>query len=139
MHVLDVTQPSYAILDSLRGVPTYIHAEANESDEQHRLRRGELIGLQWGDIDLKERYLLVRRAVVRRNVGLPKSNKIRRVDLSGQLCIELKTLREIRELEAMSNGQTLKLDEPVFLSPMGFQWEAFPVWCVRGGTQEPLY
>jgi integrase len=59
------------------------------------LRRGELIGLQWGDIDLEERYLLVRRAVVRGKVGLPKSNKIRRVDLSGQLCVELKARREI--------------------------------------------
>ncbi len=87
------------------------------------LRRGELIGLQWGDVDLEGRYLLVRRAVVRSKVGLPKSNKIRRVDLSSQLCAELVARREVRELEAMSNGQTLRLDEPVFLSPMGFRWD----------------
>ena len=36
------------------------------------LRRGELIGLQWGDIDLQGRYLLVKRSVVRRIEGLPK-------------------------------------------------------------------
>jgi hypothetical protein len=45
------------------------------------------------------------------------------VDLSGQLCIELKTLREIREFEAMSKGEAFMLDEPVFLSPMGFRWD----------------
>ena len=87
------------------------------------LRRGELIGLQWGDIAFDGRYLLVKRAVVRGKVGLPKSNKVRRVDLSGQLCGELKARKEVRELEAMANGQTLRLDEPVFLSPMGYRWE----------------
>ena len=87
------------------------------------LRRGELIGLQWGDVDLEGRYLLVRRAVVRGKVGLPKSNKIRRVDVSGQLCVELKAQKEVRELEAMAKDQTLKFDEPVFLSPMGLRWD----------------
>jgi len=69
------------------------------------------------------RYLLVKRAIVRGNVGLPKSGKARRVDLSSQLCTELKAQKKIRELEALSNGVTLRLDEPVFLSPMGFRWD----------------
>ena len=88
------------------------------------LRRGELIGLQWGDIDLQSRYLLVRRSIVRGHQGLPKSRKIRRVDLSPQVCIELEALRQIRELETISKGHTLRLDENVFLSPMGFRWDA---------------
>lgn len=46
------------------------------------LRQGELIGLQWGDLDLDSRYLLVRRSIVRGHEGLPKSCKIRRVDMS---------------------------------------------------------
>ena len=46
-----------------------------------------------------------------------------RVDLSSQLYTELKARREVRELEAMANGQTLRLDELVFLSPMGFRWD----------------
>jgi len=87
------------------------------------LRRGELIGLQWGDIDLDSRYLLVKRAVVRAKVGLPKSGKVRRVDLSAQLCEELAILKEIRQLEGLSKGDTLRMDEPVFLSPMGYQWD----------------
>ncbi len=87
------------------------------------LRRGELIGLQWRDIDFDGRYLLVRRAVVRGQVGLPKNRKVRRVDLSSQLCTELKAQREIRMLETLSKDETLKFDEPVFLSPMGFRWD----------------
>lgn len=87
------------------------------------LRRGELIGLQWGDVDTDARYLLVRRAVVRGHEDLPKSGKIRRVDLSPQLCIELQCLRQIRELEAIAEGYTLRMDQPVFLSPMGFRWD----------------
>ena len=82
-----------------------------------------MIGLQWGDVELEERYLLVRRAVVRGIVGLPKSGKIRRIDLSTQLCTELQSRREVRELEALANGETFRLDEPVFLSPMGLRWD----------------
>ena len=87
------------------------------------LRQGELIGLQWGDIDLDARYLLVRRSVVRGREGLPKSGKIRRVDMSRELCIGLKTLRQIQETEAIANGRTLRMDQPVFPSPMGFRWD----------------
>jgi integrase len=40
------------------------------------LRRGELIGLQWGDIDFHGRFLIARRAVVRNRVGAPKRGKV---------------------------------------------------------------
>jgi hypothetical protein len=36
---------------------------------------------------------------------------------------QVKSQREIRELEALSNGKTLRLDDAVFLSPMGFRWD----------------
>ncbi len=87
------------------------------------LRQGELIGLQWGDLDLDARYLLVRRSVVRGHEGLPKSGKIRRVDMSRELCMELRTVRQIQETEAIANGRTLRMDQPVFPSPMGFRWD----------------
>ncbi|SLM49226.1 putative Phage integrase [Nitrospira japonica] len=87
------------------------------------LRRGELIGLQWGDIDLAGRSLLVRRAVVRGVVGPPKSGKPRRVDLSAGLCAELTALRAEHEREAEADGEALKLDAPVFRSPRGFRWD----------------
>jgi len=83
------------------------------------LRRGELIGLQWGDVDLHSRFLMVRRAIVRNRMGVPKSGKVRRVDLSGQLAATFQQLKELRELEAMAKGETLQPDAWVFLSPKG--------------------
>ena len=85
------------------------------------LRLGELIGLQWGDIDFHGEFMEVRRAVVMGKETTTKSHKIRRVDMSRQLQDELKRLKEVRQLEAMNEGR-----EPapwVFLSPEGLRWE----------------
>ncbi len=46
------------------------------------LRLGELLALDWSDVDLEGSLLTVRRALVRRRLGPPKSNKIRHVPLS---------------------------------------------------------
>jgi integrase len=46
------------------------------------LRMGELIGLQWGDIDFHGGFIEVRRAVVLGKEATTKSHKIRRVDMS---------------------------------------------------------
>jgi len=87
------------------------------------LRRGELVALQWGDIqfgandDDPNRYILVQRNFVARRFGLPKSGKSRRVDLSRQLRAVLLKLRDSRMLEAFANGKPSILDEFVFPSP----------------------
>lgn len=39
------------------------------------LRKGEIQGLQWGDIDIEAGWLHVRRAITRRIVGTPKTKK----------------------------------------------------------------
>lgn len=49
---------------------------------QTGLRASELIGLEWNDIDLERRILLVRRGVVGRHVAAPKNNRIRYVALA---------------------------------------------------------
>lgn len=46
------------------------------------LRSGELAGLQWGDIDVVKRQLVVRRQWYKGNVTTPKSNRLRTVPLS---------------------------------------------------------
>jgi integrase len=81
------------------------------------MRRGELPGLQWGDIDFAGQFIEVRRAVVRRQVTSTKTHKIRRVDMSPQLSGTLKALKEIRFLEASLKGTTLP--EWVFLTLHG--------------------
>ena len=41
--------------------------------------------------------------------------------MSPQLCKELEKLHQERETDALAKGRTLRLDEHVFLSPMGFR------------------
>jgi len=49
------------------------------------LRLGELLALQYGDLDWNGRFLLVQRNIVRGVLTTPKSHERRRVDLSAQL------------------------------------------------------
>jgi integrase len=79
------------------------------------LREGELIGLQWGDIDFQGQFLEVRRGIVRHQVTTPKTHKIRRVDLSPQLAGVLAALKETRGLEYAMKGQPMP--DWVFLGP----------------------
>jgi integrase len=89
------------------------------------LRRGEAIGLKWGDIhfgsgaDDSDRYILVQRNYVNGRFTTPKSNKSRRVDLSRQLRNVLLELRDKRLLEAFLQGRTTIADDLVFLSKAG--------------------
>jgi integrase len=64
------------------------------------LRQGELIGLQWSDIDFRGGFIDVRRAVAMRQLSTTKSHKIRRVDMTPQLIHDLKRLKETRSLQA---------------------------------------
>ena len=46
------------------------------------LRFGELIALQWSDIDFKGRFMIIQRSISRGRMGSTKSNKIRYIPLS---------------------------------------------------------
>jgi integrase len=80
------------------------------------LRLGELIGLQWGDVDFYGRFI----EVLRDGSGTTtKSHKIRRVQMSQQLHDTLERLKRateaVRQLDSMSQGKPM---EPyVFLPP----------------------
>lgn len=84
------------------------------------LRQGELIGLQWGDLDSRGQFIDVRRGIVLGEVTTTKSKKIRRVDLSPQVLTVLHQLKEVRQLQAM-NGR--EASPWVFLSPEGLRWD----------------
>lgn len=60
------------------------------------LRQGELIGLKWEDIDLKNAKLRVKRTVYRGRVGSPKGGKWRDVELGDDVLRALKTHRHLR-------------------------------------------
>jgi integrase len=89
------------------------------------LRRGELVALQWGDIQLgtdqedSNRFMIVRHNYVRRQHTTTKSKKSRRVDLSRELRAVLLELRDKRLLEAYLQGKHDISDELVFPSPEG--------------------
>jgi len=75
------------------------------------LRFGELVGLQWGDLDFKGRF-----------VELPKNKKIRRVDMSRQLAAELQRLKTARASEALAKG-----------------WRQIPEWIFCNEDGKPLW
>ena len=54
------------------------------------IRRGEIFALQWQDIDWDKHIIVLRRAVKGKEVGLPKSNKIRFIAMTDRIEGELK-------------------------------------------------
>ena len=89
------------------------------------MRRGELVAVQWGDLQLggdadrSDRFILVQHNYVRREHTTTKSKKARRVDLSRELRTALIELRDKRLLEAYLKGKNDISDELVFRSPEG--------------------
>ncbi len=89
------------------------------------LRRGELVALQWGNVQLggddndSARFILVQHNYVHREHTTTKSKKSRRVDLSRELRRVLVELRDKRLLEAYLKGKNDISDELVFRSPEG--------------------
>jgi len=70
------------------------------------MRLGEALALQWGDIDLKGRFIYVQRGFSRGKIQTPKSGKPRPVDMSRQLADVLSELKEDRKVIAFEgNGQ----------------------------------
>ncbi len=89
------------------------------------LRRGELVALQWGDIQFGKdesdpnRFIVVQHNYVRREHTTTKSKKSRRVDLSRELRRVLLEIRDKRLLDAFLKGKNDIADELVFRSPEG--------------------
>jgi len=72
------------------------------------LHQGEILGLQWEDVDFTSRFVDVRRTVGYRGgrllVGSPKSGKARRVDLASPLVAWLQARKSLHEAEAAVPG-----------------------------------
>ena len=85
------------------------------------MRLGEVLALQWGDIDFNGRFITVQRGMSRGKIEAPKNGKSRRVDMSRHLTETLLELRKQRRVDDFRKG----LGEG-------------PEWIFASGTQKPL-
>ncbi len=71
------------------------------------MRLGELLALEWGDIDWNGNFIEVRRSVWQGIVGTPKSGKARRVDMSDRLKEVLDQHKKNMAAEVLKAGQEM--------------------------------
>jgi len=82
------------------------------------LRRGELLGLKWEDVDFERRRIHVRRSNVKGQIGTPKSGRSRFVVLADSLASILLDVLAERRRESLTRGWTA-VPEWVFPSETG--------------------
>jgi integrase len=70
------------------------------------MRSGEISGLQWGDIDWNGKFITVRRTIKDGKVHMPKTSKMRRVDMSDTLIEVLQGMRRRRREDFMKRGRS---------------------------------
>jgi integrase len=68
------------------------------------MRLGELLGLQWGDVDLHGKFIRVNRSYTLGRLTPTKTGKIRRVDISNQLLHTVKALHVAPKKAALKSG-----------------------------------
>jgi len=85
-------------------------------------RQGELLALQWGDIDWHGKFIEIRRANWRGIISSPKSGKGRRVDLADHLAGILSEHGRVLVAEALKGGRPMP--EWVFPSEEGTALDA---------------
>jgi integrase len=84
------------------------------------VRRGELLGLKWEDIDFENRRIQIRRAYVRDQMTTPKSGRARRVAMSARLGSLLLDVLAARRVEALRRG-----------------WAGCRIWSSRARPVDP--
>ena len=82
------------------------------------MRMGGSLALKWGDIDFNGRFIWIQRTFSRRLIGIPKSGKKRKVDMSLQLTEVLKSHKLKAKQDALKNGKGV-LREWVFVNKAG--------------------
>ncbi|QTA83908.1 Integrase superfamily protein [Desulfonema limicola] len=84
------------------------------------MRLGEVIGLQWGDIDFHGNFIKVRRALTeKKEVTTPKSGKSRAVTMTPYLSETLKNLKLERKKQTLKQRNWEKVPEWIFINEKG--------------------
>ena len=81
-------------------------------------RASEIAGLQWADLDIRNRFLRVRRQYRDGNVSRTKQRKARKVDVSDVLLAELQTLKKHRTEQYLAAGKN-EVPEWIFVNSAG--------------------
>ena len=99
------------------------------------MRLGELLALQWGDVDLKNGYIWVRRSYRMGRYTKPKNGKSRKVDISSQLAEVLTGIlsqgfKDVAELVFTRNGRVIeqnfiRLQHKLILKKAGVRYIKF--------------
>ena len=71
------------------------------------MRIGEILALQWGDVDWRGGFIEVRRNSYFGKIDTPKNGKTRRVDMSDQLAAVLKEHRHHQSADALKKGRSM--------------------------------
>jgi integrase len=77
------------------------------------LRSGEMVGLEWGDIDFAKGQMCVQRSTWKGQVASPKGGRLRYVPLTRRLGAALRQHRHIRGPRVLYQGDGLPLTEGV--------------------------
>ena len=105
------------------------------------LRRGELLGLQWADIDLQREHITVSRSIDSKGrLSLPKNGRTRKIDVSRQLFAVLYAHRRRQAIEADAAGRPF----PVWVFPSSTGtamngsnlWDRFQKWIGKAGIRK---
>jgi integrase len=89
------------------------------------MRQGELLALEWGDIDWTGNFVEVRRSNWKGIIGTPKSGKTRRVDMSDRLKAVLEEHKKRMSAEALKAGR--EMSALVFTSAEGTPYDGVNV------------
>jgi integrase len=68
------------------------------------LRCGEIIALEWGDVDLGKRQLCVQRSEWRGHVTVPKGGRLRYVPMTRRVAAALREHRHLRSVRVICQG-----------------------------------
>lgn len=82
------------------------------------MRKGEVLGLKWEDVDFERSEIHVRRSYVRHRITTPKSGRSRRIAMAPELVELLKEVQRDRRKETLKRGWR-KVPEWVFPSTAG--------------------
>jgi len=82
------------------------------------IRLGECLGIQWKDIDFRNRFIHIQRGFSKGRVETPKSGQDRKVDMSLQLTDVLKNLLHQRKIDSLNKGWN-KVPDWVFIDKNG--------------------